>query len=219
MRVLLVEDDSMVGQSISKALKMAHFAVDWTQDGIAAECSLEYGNYSLLLLDLGLPRKSGWDILKSLRQRKNTIPILILTARDAVEDRIQGLNCGADDYLVKPFDLDELIARMHALLRRHGGQVNTEIVYGAVSVDTARHEARYKGDLVELSAKEFAVLHALMEHPGTVLSRDRLEEKLYGWGEEIASNAIQVYIHHLRKKFGEDVIRNVRGVGYRIGKV
>lgn len=219
MRILLVEDDSMVGQSICKALKMAHFTVDWTQDGIAAECALECDNYSLLLLDLGLPRKSGWDILKSLRQRKSVIPVLILTARDAVEERIQGLNCGADDYLVKPFNLDELIARMRALLRRHSGQENAEIIHGAVTVNTVKHEAKFRGVPVNLSAKEFAILRALLEKPGTILSRDMLEEKLYGWGEEIASNAIQVHIHNLRKKFGEDVIRNIRGVGYKIGQV
>jgi two-component system response regulator QseB len=209
----------MVGQSICKALKMAHFTVDWTQDGIAAECALECENYSLLLLDLGLPRKSGWDILKSLRQRKSVIPVLILTARDAVEERIQGLNCGADDYLVKPFNLDELIARMRALLRRHSGRENAEIIHGAVTLNALKHEAKFRGVPVNLSAKEFAILRALLEKPGTILSRDMLEEKLYGWGEEIASNAIQVHIHNLRKKFGEDVIRNIRGVGYKIGQV
>ena len=219
MRILLVEDDPMVGQSICTALRIAQFTLDWVKDGIAAEHAIASGNYSLLLLDLGLPRKSGWDILKSLRQRGNSIPVLILTARDAVEDRILGLNLGADDYLVKPFDLDELIARMRALLRRNSGQESAEIVYGALSIDTVRHEVRLKGELVNLSAKEFAIFHALMEKPGAVLSRDKLEEKIYGWGDEIASNTVQVYIHYLRKKFGADVILNVRGVGYRVGMV
>lgn len=219
MRILLVEDDQMVGQSICTALKIGHFTLDWVKEGIAAEHALACENYSLLLLDLGLPRKNGLEILKSLRQRGDSIPILILTARDAVEDRILGLNCGADDYLVKPFDLDELIARMRALLRRNAGQESAEIIYGVLSIDTVRHEARLKGELINLSAKEFAMLYALMEKPGAVLSRDKLEEKIYGWGDEIASNTVQVYIHYLRKKFGADVILNVRGVGYRVGLV
>ena len=219
MRILLVEDDQMVGQSICTALKIGHFTLDWVKEGIAAEHALACENYSLLLLDLGLPRKNGLEILKSLRQRGDSIPVLILTARDAVEDRILGLNCGADDYLVKPFDLDELIARMRALLRRNAGQESAEIIYGVLSIDTVRHEARLKGELINLSAKEFAMLYALMEKPGAVLSRDKLEEKLYGWGDEIASNTVQVHIHNLRKKFGADIIQNVRGVGYRIGLV
>ncbi len=219
MRILLVEDDQMVGQSICTALKITHFTLDWVKEGIAAEHALACENYSLLLLDLGLPRKNGWEILKSLRQRGDSIPVLILTARDAVEDRILGLNCGADDYLVKPFDLDELIARMRSLLRRNTGQESVEIIYGVLSIDTVRHEAKLKGELINLSAKEFAMLYALMENPGAVLSRDKLEEKIYGWGDEIASNTVQVYIHYLRKKFGADVILNVRGVGYRVGLV
>lgn len=219
MRILLVEDDPMIGKAICTVLKMAHFTVNWVRDGVEAEHGLERENYSLLLLDLGLPRKSGLEILKSLRQRGNTIPVLILTARDAVEDRIQGLNCGADDYLVKPFDLDELIARMRALLRRNLGQESTEIVYGKVTIDTVKHEVKLSGVLINLSAKEFTIFQALMEKPGAVLSRDKLEEKLYGWGDEIASNTVQVHIHNLRKKFGADIIQNVRGVGYRIGLV
>lgn len=219
MRILLVEDDQMVGRSICTALKIAQFTLDWVNDGIAAEHAIACENYSLLLLDLGLPRKSGWEILKFLRQRGNSIPVLILTARDAVEDRILGLNLGADDYLVKPFNLDELIARMRALLRRNNGQESAEIVYGALSVDTVRHEAQFKGEMVNLSAKEFAMLYALMEKPGAVLSRDKLEERIYGWGDEVASNTVQVHIHNLRKKLGADVIQNVRGVGYRVGLV
>ncbi|MGB8517164.1 MAG: response regulator [Gallionella sp.] len=219
MRILLVEDDLMIGKGICTVLKMAHFTVNWVSDGIAAEHALDCENYSLLLLDLGLPRKHGLEILKSLRQRGNKIPVLILTARDAVEDRIHGLNCGADDYLVKPFDLDELIARMRALLRRNLGQESTELVYGEIVIDTLKHEAKLGGVPINLSAKEFAILSALMEKPGAVLSRDKLEEKLYGWNDEIASNTIQVHIHNLRKKFGVDIIQNVRGVGYRIGLV
>ncbi len=209
----------MLGQSICTALKIVHFTLDWVKDGVAAEHALASENYSLLLLDLGLPRKNGWAILKLLRQRGNNIPVLILTARDAVEDRILGLNLGADDYLVKPFDFDELIARIRALLRRNAGQESAEIVYGALSIDTVRHEAKLKGELINLSAKEFAMLYALMEKPGAVLSRDKLEEKIYGWDDEIASNTVQVYIHYLRKKFGSEIIQNVRGVGYRVGLV
>ncbi len=209
----------MIGKGVCAVLKMAHFTVNWVRDGIEAEHALERENYSLLLLDLGLPRKHGLEILKSLRQHGNTIPVLILTARDAVEDRIQGLNCGADDYLVKPFDLDELIARMRALLRRNLGQESTQIVYGEVTIDTVKQEVKLGGVFINLSAKEFTIFQALMEKPGAVLSRDKLEEKLYGWGDEIASNTIQVHIHNLRKKFGADIIQNIRGVGYRVGLV
>lgn len=217
MRILLVEDDLMIGKSVCTVLKMAHFTVNWVRDGIEAEHALGCENYSLLLLDLGLPRKHGLEILKSLRQRGNTIPVLILTARDTVEDRILGLNCGADDYLVKPFDLDELIARMRALLRRNLGQESTELVYGEIAIDSLKHEVKLRGVLINLSAKEFIIFQALMERPGAVLSRDKLEEKLYGWDDEIASNTIQVHIHNLRKRFGVNIIQNVRGVGYRIG--
>lgn len=219
MRILLVEDDVMIGKGICAVLKMAHFTVNWVQDGIEAEHALELENYSLLLLDLGLPRKNGLEILKSLRGRGNTIPVLILTARDAVGERIQGLNSGADDYLVKPFDLDELIARMRALLRRNFGQESNVITYGEITIDTIKHDVKLSGDLINLSAKEFTIFCALMENPGAVLSRDKLEEKLYGWDDEISSNTIQVYIHNLRKKIGGDIIQNVRGVGYRIGPV
>lgn len=218
MRILLVEDDAMVGESICKALRMAHFTVDWTRDGIMAEAALDTKSHSLVLLDLGLPRKGGLAILKSMRERRNAIPVMILTARDAVEDRIQGLDSGADDYLIKPFDLDELIARIRALMRRNSGRAVSEIIYGAISLDTARHEVKLCGAAVDLSAREFAILHALMENPGTVVSRERLEEKLYGWEDDIGSNTIEVYIHHLRRKLGAGVIRNIRGVGYRIGK-
>ena len=219
MRILLVEDDPMIGESICKALRMAQFTIDWTRDGISAELALEHRNHSLLLLDLGLPRKSGLDILKWLRAHSDPIPVMILTARDAVEDRVQGLNCGADDYLVKPFDLDELIARIYALLRRNSGRAETEIAYGNISLDIIRHEAKFKGAPITLTTKEFEILHALLEHPGVIVSREKLEERLYGWGEEIESNIIDVYIHHLRKKIGSELIHNVRGVGYKLGKV
>lgn len=219
MRILLVEDDAMVGDSLCKALKIVNFTVDWTRDGGSAELALECGNYSLVLLDLGLPKKSGLAVLKLLRKRADSVPVLIITARDAVEDRILGLNSGADDYLVKPFDLDELVARMHALLRRNSGRADAAIVYGEITLDTIKHETWLKAVPLDLPAREFAILHALMENPGVVISRDQLEEKLYGWGDEIGSNTIAVYIHHLRQKFGADMIRNVRGVGYKMGKL
>ena len=215
----MVEDDMMIGKAICAVLKMANFTVNWVQDGIEAEHALKVENYSLLLLDLGLPRKNGLEILKALRAGGNTIPVLILTARDAVGERIQGLNCGADDYLVKPFDLEELIARMRALLRRNLGQESSLITYGAITMDTIKHDVRLGGVLINLSAKEFKIFYALMENPGAVISRDKLEEKIYGWDDEVSSNTVQVYIHNLRKKFGGDIIQNVRGVGYRIGAV
>ncbi len=217
MRILLVEDDPMVGESICKALRMAHFTVDWTQDGVSAEVALTHKNHSLLLLDLGLPRKGGLAILESLRNRSDPIPVIILTARDAVSDKIRGLDCGADDYLVKPFDLDELIARMRALLRRKSGRANAEMIHGDIVLDPARHVVTLKGIPVDLPSREFAILHALMERPGTIISRSGLEERIYGWSEEVESNTIEVYIHHLRKKFGPNIIRNVRGVGYKLG--
>ena len=218
MRILLVEDDRMIGDSICKALRMAQFTVDWTRDGISAELALEHHNHSLLLLDLGLPRKSGIDILRKMRKRANAIPVIILTARDAVQDKVQGLNAGADDYVVKPFDLDELIARIHALLRRNAGRAETEIVYGDISMDIAGHRAKFRGNPLELSAKEFQILFALLERPGAIISRDRFEEMLYGWGEEIESNIVDVYIHRLRKKIGSNMIVTVRGVGFKLGK-
>lgn len=218
MRILLVEDDPMIGESICNALKLAQFTVDWTRDGISAELALEHRIHSLLLLDLGLPRKSGLDILKNIRQHANFIPVIILTARDAVEDRVQGLNAGADDYLIKPFDLDELIARIYALLRRDAGRAETEIVYGDFTLDIVGHQAKLKGEPLDLTAKELKILYVLLEKPGVIISRERFEEMLYGWGEEIESNIVDVYIHHLRKKLGSDFIRNVRGVGYKLGK-
>ena len=217
MRILLIEDDPMIGDSICKALKLAHFTVDWMQDGLSAEFALQCNNHALLLLDIGLPGKNGLEILKSLRKNSNSIPVLILTARDAVEDRILGLDNGADDYLVKPFDLDELLARMRALLRRNSRNIESEIAHGELVLDAFKHEVRIRGIPVYLPVKEFAILHALMERPGAVLSRDKLEERIYGWEDDVGSNTIEVYIYNLRKKFGGGIIRNVRGVGYKLG--
>jgi two-component system response regulator QseB len=218
MRLLLVEDDSMIGESVRQGLRQDGFTVDWVQDGRAAELAIENGVYDLLLLDLGLPKKEGLDVLKQLRRRGNRIPVLIVTARDAVADRITGLDTGADDYLAKPFDLDELAARIRALLRRQSGRVDPMIRFGKLTFNPATREVHFKDKPVSLSAREFALLEAFLDRPGAVLSREQLEEKLYGWGEEVESNAVEVYIHTLRKKLGQDFIKNVRGVGYRVSK-
>lgn len=216
MKLLLAEDDPMIGASMQQGLRLAGFTVDWVRDGQAAALALETGCYGVLILDLGLPRQDGLSLLKSLRQADNTIPVLIVTARDAVADRVMGLDLGADDYLVKPFDLQELTARVRALIRRHQGRARPEIQLGALSVNTLSREVRLDGQPVHLSQKEFDLLQALLEQPGRVMSKSQLEERLYGWGEEIASNAIEVHLHHLRRKLGASWIRNVRGVGYKI---
>ncbi len=219
MRLLIVEDDPMIGDSVRKGLRQEGYTVDWARDGAAAELALANGVYDLLLLDLGLPRQDGLEVLKKLRRTGNAIPTLIVTARDAVADRVRGLDAGADDYLVKPFDLDEIAARVRALLRRGAGRPKPAIEIGRLRIDPASHEVRVDGARVALSAREFALLHALAERPGEVLSRERIEDRLYGWGEEIDSNAVEVHIHNLRRKLGADSIRNVRGVGYKIGFV
>jgi two-component system response regulator QseB len=216
MRLLLVEDDSMIGESVQKGLRQDGFTVDWVRDGQAAELAWRTTEYDLMLLDLGLPRKDGLDVLKSARHSGNSIPVLILTARDAVRDRVRGLDAGADDYLVKPFDLDELAARIRALLRRRSGRADPVIEYGSLELNPAKREARLAGDVLKLSAREFALLEALLDRPGAVLSRAQLEERIYGWGEEVESNAVEVHIHSLRKKLGADFIKNVRGVGYKV---
>lgn len=216
MRLLLVEDDAMIGTSVRKGLRQDGFTVDWVHDGNAAELAIGNEAYDLVLLDLGLPKKQGLEILKSMRQKGNAVPVLILTARDAVADRVKGLDAGADDYLVKPFDLEELAARIRALLRRQSGRADPVIRSGELSLNPATHEVHLGGEPVALSAREFALLEAFLDRPGAVLSRAQLEEKLYGWEEEIDSNAVEVYIHSLRKKLGADVIKNVRGVGYMV---
>ena len=218
MRLLLVEDDPMIGEGVRKGLQQDGFAVDWVQDGRAAELALETNPYDTLLLDLGLPGKDGPSVLASLRRRGNAIPVLILTARDAVADRVKGLDAGADDYLVKPFDLEELAARIRALQRRKSGRADPVVQIGNLIVNPATHEVSLDGREITLSAREFGLLHALVERPGVVLSRAQIEEKLYGWGQEVESNTIEVYVHALRRKLGADVIRNVRGVGYMVPK-
>jgi two-component system response regulator QseB len=216
MRLLLVEDDVMIGEAIRAGLKRDGFTVDWVHDGESADQVLRAEPFDLLLLDLGLPRKGGLQVLKSLRAREQALPVLIITARDAVSDRVQGLDAGADDYLVKPFDLDELAARIRALLRRNSGRLSPEIQHLNVALDPASHRVTRDGREVALSPKEFALLTLLMERPGMILSRPQLEERLYGWGEEVESNAVEVHIHGLRRKLGADFILNVRGVGYRL---
>ena len=218
MRLLLVEDDPMIGESVHAGLQQDGFAVDWVQDGRAAELALETNAYDTLLLDLGLPRKTGLDVLAALRRRGDSIPVLILTARDAVADRVKGLDAGADDYLVKPFDLEELSARVRALLRRKSGRADPVLQVGGLSINPATHEVTLDGKSISLSAREFALINALAARPGVVYSRAQLEEKLYGWGQEVESNTVEVYVHSLRRKLGPNLIQNVRGVGYMVPK-
>ena len=214
MRVLLVEDDPMIGKSVQQGLRQDGHTVDWVRESRAAELALATTSYEMLLLDLGLPGKSGLELLAQLRRAAHRIPVLVITARDSVADRILGLDSGADDYLVKPFDLDELGARMRAVLRRHAGRADPVIALGDLRMNPATHEVTRNGQPIVLSAREFALLQALLEQPGVPLSRARLEERLYGWGEEVESNAVEVYIHSLRRQLGSECIRNIRGVGY-----
>ncbi len=216
MRLLLVEDDSMIGEAIRAGLKREGFTVDWVHDGESAAHVLRTEAFDLLLLDLGLPRKGGLEVLTAARARGDELPVLIITARDAVSDRVQGLDAGADDYLVKPFDLDELAARIRALLRRKSGRTAPAVEHLGVVLNPATHSVTRDGREIALSPKEFALLQLLMERPGTILSRARIEERLYGWSEEIESNAVEVHIHGLRRKLGADYVLNVRGVGYRV---
>ena len=214
MRLLLVEDDAMIGESISEALISENYAVDWVTDGRSAEIALANDVYDLMILDLGLPKKQGLQVLKEYRQRQGLLPILIITARDALADKVAGLDAGADDYLVKPFALGELFARVRALLRRHASRAQPIIEFGQVTLNPANREVYLNGQLVSLSAHEFALLLALLDPPERVLSIAELEEKLYSWNHEVASNTVEVLIHRLRKKLGSDFIRNVRGAGY-----
>jgi two-component system OmpR family response regulator/two-component system response regulator QseB len=216
MRILVVEDDALLGDAIQAGLKLAGYAVDWMTDGVSADQALLTEPYAATVLDLGLPRLSGLEVLQRLRSRGLAIPVLILTARDTVEDRIKGLDTGADDYLIKPFDMGELTARLRALIRRSSGKPAAALSAGGVELDPATHQVRYEGVPIELPAREFAVLHALMLNAGRVLSRAQIEEQLYAWGEEIESNAVEVHIHHLRRKLFSGLIETIRGVGYLI---
>ena len=218
MRILLVEDDRMIGEAVSVALKDAAYAVDWVQDGAAAAGALESGEHQAVLLDLGLPRRDGLEVLRRLRAAGSRLPVIVITARDGVEDRIKGLDLGADDYLVKPFDVNELLARLRAVIRRQGGQAAPVLTNGVVSLDPATHEARRGDTVCALSAREFSLLYALLLRPGAILTRAELEERLYGWNEEVESNAVDFLIHGVRKKLGADAIRNVRGAGWMVPK-
>jgi len=218
MRVLLVEDDRMIGESVRMALRQEGHAVDWVRDGRAAETSAATEPFDLLLLDLGLPQRDGLEVLRALRGRGDATPVIVVTARDALQDRVAGLDAGADDYIVKPFELEELFARMRAVVRRRAGRSAPVYEHGDVRIDPATREVMRGGEPVVLSAREYAVLEALMLRPGAVLSRAQLEDRLYGWGEAVESNAVSVYVHQLRRKLGADFIRNVRGVGYFLPK-
>ena len=208
----------MIGAGIRTALSQDGYTVDWVRDGEAADLATATNDYDAILLDLGLPGKGGLELLAHWRKRQNPVPVLIITARDAIADRICGLDTGADDYLVKPFDLDELSARLRALIRRRSGRASPVIEHGPLCLDPATHEVRLNGKPVKLSAREFALLHLLLQEPGVPLSRSQLEDRLYGWGEEVGSNAVEVHIHALRRKIGSELIRNLRGVGYMVPK-
>jgi len=216
MRILLVEDDPMIGKAVRKWLCKTGFSVDWIEDGYAAERAITSDVHDLVVLDLALPRKAGLDVLRAVRAKRYNVPVLVATARDAVADRVAGLNAGADDYIIKPYDLDELVARIRALIRRRAGSGSPRIECGELVLDTIGRWVKLRGKDVTLSAREFSLLEVLMQRPGAVLSRSTLEEAVYGWGEEVLSNAIEVHLHNLRRKLGVDVIRNVRGVGYRV---
>ena len=218
MRILLVEDDALLGDGVCVGLTQAGFTVDWVRDGKAGLTAAAAGWHDLIILDLGLPGMSGQDVLSGLRKDGHDIPVLILTARDSVDQRVAGLDAGADDYMTKPFDLDELSARLRALLRRRSGRSAPVLTHGDIILDPAAHTTSLNGKAVNLSHREFSMLQLLLESAGRVLSRQHFEESLYGWDEEIESNAIEVHIHHLRKKLGSDLIRTVRGVGYSIDK-
>lgn len=218
MRILLVEDDPQIGAAIASALEDAGMAADWVTDGSAALASVEAGAFELMLLDIGLPKKDGLSVLKQIRQKKNSIPVIMITARDAVEDRIAGLDLGADDYLVKPFLIEELMARIRAVARRRSGSAQPQLSNGDITIDPASKIATYKSDALELTGKEYRLVHSLLLTPGRIYSREELEEKVYGWDEEVNSNAIEFLIHSLRKKTHKSAIKNVRGLGWMVPK-
>ncbi|MES2361728.1 MAG: response regulator [Pseudomonadota bacterium] len=218
MRLLLVEDDAMIGETVLQVLRSEHYAVDWVRDGAMADQALRSEQYDLVLLDLGLPKRDGLEVLKALRGRRSAVPVLIATARDGVSERIAGLDAGADDYVVKPYDTDELLARIRALLRRSAGRAEPVFEHKGVSLNPATREATVHGQPVSLSAREWAVLEPLIARPGAVLSRAQLEEKLFSWKDDVSSNAVEVYIHGVRKKLGNEFIQTVRGLGYLVPK-
>lgn len=216
MRVLLVEDDEMIGPALREALLAQGWSVDWVKDGQLAQSALADGDYACVLLDLGLPKRDGVEVLRRARADGDTTPVLVLTARDGIDDRVAGLDLGADDYLLKPYELRELLARMRAVIRRRDGAAHSVIGTQAVQLDLTTREVLVQGERAQLSAREFSLLHALLERPGAILSREQLENRIYGWGEEVTSNAVDVLIHGMRRKLGADAIRNVRGLGWRV---
>ena len=218
MRVLLVEDDRMIGEAVQQALRDATYAADWVRDGQMALTTLDTQDYGLVLLDLGLPKKDGLEVLRAIRSKDNPVPLLVITARDTVEDRIRGLDGGADDYVLKPFNMAELLARMRAVIRRKGGIAGPLLSNGVLALDPATREVSFNGESARLSAREFSLLHALMVRPGAILSRAELEDRIYGWNEEVESNAVEFLIHSLRKKLGSDAVKNVRGMGWMVSK-
>jgi len=218
MRILIVEDDTLLGDGIRAGLSQNSYAADWVEDGEAAETALLTNDYELIVLDLGIPKISGLELLKKIRAQGNDIPVIILTAQDGVEDRIKGLDSGADDYLTKPFDLEELTARLRALLRRRGGRSTPIIEHANITLDPASHTVTKDDKTVDISPREFTILQLLLENQNKVMSRSRLEEGLYAWNDEVESNTVEVHIHHLRKKLGAELIRTIRGVGYIIDK-
>ena len=218
MRVLLVEDDRMIGEVVAQALKDASYAVDWVRDGQTAINTLATQVYDLVLLDLGLPKRDGLEVLRGVRGKNNPVPVLILTARDTLDDRIRGLDSGADDYILKPFEMTELLARMRAVTRRKGGVAGPVLSNGVITLDPATREVNLNGDTIALSGREVSLLMALMVRPGAILSRSDLEDRIYGWNEEVESNAVEFLIHALRKKLGAQAIQNVRGMGWMVSK-
>jgi DNA-binding response OmpR family regulator len=216
MRVLLVEDDEMIGRSLRETLSSQGWSVDWVKDGVLAQSAWADGDYACVLLDLGLPKLDGVEVLRQARGRGDTTPVIVLTARDGLDDRVYGLDLGADDYLLKPYELRELVARMRAVIRRRDGSAHSLIGNGSLQLDLTTREVLLGGERSQLSAREFALLHALLERPGAILSREQLENRIYGWGEEVSSNAVDVLIHGMRRKVGPDAIRNVRGLGWRV---
>ena len=218
MRILLIEDDPMIGKSLREALQDAGMSVDWTRSGEDGETALSVGAYAVVLLDIGLPGKNGIEVLRAARKAGDKTPLILITARDELDDRVAGLDLGADDYITKPFEMRELMARLRAVLRRSGGAAISTLSNGEIELDIDTHEVRYRGKSLVLSAREFGLMRALLDRPGTILSRAQLEEKLYGWGEEVESNAVDVLIHYLRRRFDRDIIRNVRGAGWLVPK-
>jgi two-component system, OmpR family, response regulator len=219
MRILLVEDDVMIGEGLTSALGAEGMSVDWVRDGALAEAALRDAGFAIVLLDLGLPNAEGFDLLRAARSRGVDTPVLIISARGGLDDRVSGLDLGADDYLLKPFETRELLARMRALMRRRAGRATSKLTAGRTELDAETHELAHGDKTAVLSAREYALMHALMERPGRILSRAQIEERIYGWGDEVESNAVDVLIHSVRRKFGRDIILNVRGAGWMLPKV